>query len=172
MGGSRVGWTVLICSLAACAPAGAPALTDAQRAVIGDSVRELAAGVADRVSVHGYRGFPPAMDSAPGYLWAYNGFFAFTSFDSMTAWTRSEPERKTREVFAWDSLRVQVLAPGVAGFAATYTETRPDSTGTLQTEKGVFTAVAVHRADGWKFTDAHTSTLPRPAPPPPPARRR
>jgi hypothetical protein len=27
----------------------------------------------------------------------------------------------------------------------------------------VFTAVAVHRAGGWKFTNAHTSTLPPPA---------
>ena len=156
--------------LAACAPAGTPTLTDAHRTAIADSVRELAAGLAAQVSAHGYRGFPPAMDSAPGYVWAYNGFIAFASFDSMVVWTWSEPESKTREVFAWDSVRIQVLAPGVAGLAATFSETRPDSAGTLKTEQGVFTAVAVHRASGWKLTTAHTSML-QPPPPPAPARK-
>ncbi|MGD0484256.1 MAG: hypothetical protein ABSB58_06335 [Gemmatimonadales bacterium] len=155
-----------LATLAACAPAGAPRLTDAHRAAIADSVRELANTMAAAVRVHGYRGFNTEMDSAPGYLWAYNGMLPFASFDSMAAWTRSEPEAATREVFAWDTLRIQVIAPGVAGFAAGYSETRPDSTGTPRTEKGIFTAVAVHRAGGWKFTTAHTSTLP---PPPPPA---
>jgi hypothetical protein len=156
-----------LAGLAACAPA-ATTLTDAHRAAIADSVRELAAGLAVQVSAHGYRGFNASMDSAPGYLWAYNGMLPFASFDSMAAWTRSEPEAATREVFAWDSLRINAIAPGVAGFAAGYSETRPDSTGTPRTEKGFFTAVAVHRAGGWKFTTAHTSTLP---PPPPPARK-
>jgi hypothetical protein len=153
---------------AACRPA-SPPLTDAQRGAIADSVREMASSLAAQISAHGYRGFPPVMDSAPGYVWAYNGFFAFTSFDSMAAWTRTDPEPRVPEVFAWDSVRVEPLAAGIAGVAATYTETRPDSAGRPKTEKGVFTAVAVHRPGGWKLTTAHTSTLP---PPPPPARRR
>ena len=119
--------------------AGSPAaLNDAQRGAITDSVRQMAAALAGRVSAHGYRGFVPAMDSAPGYVWAYNGFAAFTSFDSMAAWTRSEQEARTREVFAWDSARVEALAPGIATFAATYSETRPDSAGRPRTEKGFF----------------------------------
>lgn len=164
---------VLVAALlftAACTPAASRPLTDAQRAVVADSVRELAAGLAAQVSAHGYRGFPATMDSAPGYLWAYNGFLPFASYDSMAAWTRSEPEAATREVFAWDTIRVNVIAPGIAGFAAGYSETRPDSTGTPRTERGFFTAIAVHRPGGWKFTTAHTSTLPPPAPPKPAAR--
>jgi hypothetical protein len=157
---------------AACRGGGPVPLTDAQRTAITDSVRQLAAAVATGVSAHGYRGFAPAMDSAPGYLWAYNGFIPFASFDSMAAWTRSEPESGTQGGFAWDSARVEALAPGIATFAAGYRETRTDSAGNPRTEKGVFTAVALHREGGWKFTNAHTSTLPPPAPPPPPARRR
>jgi len=157
------------CIIAACTPAAAP-FGARERAAVADSVRELAARLAAQISAHGYRGFPPAMDSAPGYVWAYNGFIAFPSFDSMAAWTRTDPEPTVPEVFAWDSVRVEPLAPGIAGVAATYTETRPDSTGRPQTEKGVFTAVAVHRSGGWKLTTAHTSTLPRrlrrPSPPP------
>ena len=156
--------------LAVACRAGGPApLNDGQRTAITDSVRQMAAALAAGVTAHGYRGFPPAMDSAPGYLWAYNGTLPFTTFDSMAAWTRSEPEANTREVFAWDSARVEALAPGIVTFAAGYSETRPDSAGKPRTEKGFFTAVAVHRAGGWKFTNAHTSTLPPPAPPPPPA---
>lgn len=155
-----------LASLAACAPAGAPPLTDAHRAAIADSVRQVAEGMPAQIREHGYRGFVTFMDSTPGYLWAYNGMLPFASFDSMTAWTRSEPEAATREVFAWDTMRIQVIAPGVAGFAAGYSETRPDSTAVSKTERGFFTAVAVHRPSGWKFTTAHTSTLP---PPPPPA---
>jgi len=165
---SRLSRLAPLALLVACAPAGVPQLTGAHRAAIADSVRQLAAGLAAQVSAHGYRGFPATMDSMPGYLWAYDGIIPFTSFDSMAAWTRSEPEANTREVFAWDTLRIQVIAPGVAGFAAGYSETRPDSTGAAKTEKGIFTAVAVHRPGGWKFTTAHTSTLP---PPPPPAHR-
>lgn len=164
----RISRVVLLALLAACAPAGARRLTDAQRAAIADSVRELAAGMAAQVSAHGYRGFAPAMDSVPGYVWAYNGSIPFTAFDSMRVWTRTDPEPRVPEIFAWDTLRIQVLAPGVAGFAANYTETHTDSTGATKTEKGVFTAVAVHRPGGWKFTTAHTSTLPTP---PPPTRR-
>lgn len=170
----RTSVLVAVLLLAAACRAGSPApLNDAQRTAITDSVRQLAAAVAAGVNAHGYRGFTPAMDSAPGYLWAYNGFIPFTTFDSMAAWTRSEPEANTREVFAWDSARVEALAPGIATFAAGYSETRPDSSGHSRTDKGIFTAVAVHRAGGWKFTNAHTSTLPPPPPPPPvPARRR
>ena len=153
--------------------AGAPApLNDTQRTALTDSVRQMAAALAARVSAHGYRGFPPAMDSAPGFSWAYNGFLPFVSWDSLERWARADAEPKVPEVFAWDSARVEALAPGVASFAAGYSETRPDSTGSPRTEKGFFTAVAVHRAGGWRFTNAHTSTLPPPAPPPPPARRR
>jgi hypothetical protein len=156
--------------VAACTPAAAP-FTPAHRAAVEDSVREVTARLAAEISAHGYRAFVPVMDSAPGYAWAYNGFLPFTSFDSMAAWARSSPEPQEPGTFAWDSVRIEPLAPGVAAVAATYAEIAPDRTGTPGTEKGVFTAVAVHRADGWKFTNAHTSTLP-PPPPPAPARRR
>jgi hypothetical protein len=151
--------------LAVACRGGAPQpLTDAQRTAITDSVRQMAADLAARVSAHGYRGFPAAMDSAPGYLWGYNGFVAFPTFDSMVAWTRADPEPRVPEIFAWDDARVEALAPGVASFAARYTETRTDGAGKAQTDRGFFSAVAVHRAGGWKFTNAHTSTLPPPAP--------
>jgi hypothetical protein len=169
MWGTRSGAAVVAAvALAACKPAAAP-FTAEHQAALADSVREVAARLAAEISAHGYRAFTPVMDSAPGYVWAYNGFIAFPSFDSMATWARSSPEPKTPEVFAWDSVRVEPIAPGVATLAATYAETAPDRTGNQGTEKGVFTAVAVHRADGWKFTDAHTSTLP---PPPDPASRR
>jgi len=162
----RLSRLILLAGLAACAPAGGPQLTDAHRAALADSVRAAAEGMAAQVRVHGYRGFNASMDSAPGYLWAYNGMLPFASFDAMKAWTLADSEPKVPEGFVWDTLRIQVIAPGVAGFEAGYSETRPDSNGTPRTEKGIFTAVAVHRAGGWKFTTAHTSTLP---PPPPPA---
>jgi hypothetical protein len=155
---------VVLLVAVACRAGGPAPLTDAQRTTITDSVRQMAADLAARVSAHGYRGFPAAMDSAPGYLWAYNGFLAFPTFDSMVAWTRADPEPRVAEVFAWDSARVEALAPGVASFAARYTETRTDSAGKAKTEQGFFSAVAVHRAGGWKFTNAHTSTLAPPAP--------
>jgi hypothetical protein len=154
--------------IAACTPA-APPFTPAQRAAVEDSVREVTARLAAEISAHGYRAFVPVMDSAPGYVWAYNGFLPFTSFDSMAAWARSGPEPASPETFAWDSVRIEALAPGIATVATTYVESLPDSAGRPKTEKGAFTAVALHRADGWKFTDAHTSTLP---PPPRPGNAR
>ncbi len=136
----------------------------AQQALVADSARELAARMAADVSARGYRGFPAAMDSAPGYLWAYNGFIPFAGYDAMARWARDPAEPHAPETFAWDSVRVLALAPGVAAVAGTYTETQTDSAGKPKTEKAVFTAVAVHRAEGWRFTNAHTSTLPPPAP--------
>ena len=171
MDGGRIGAIVVVGLLvAACGPS-APPFTADHQAALADSVREATARLAAEISNHGYRAFTPVMDSAPGYVWAYNGFIAFPSFDSMATWTRSSPEPKVPEVFAWDSVRIEPIAPGVAALAATYSETAPDRNGNPGTERGVFTAVAVHRADGWKFTAAHTSTLP-PPPPPAPARRR
>ncbi len=156
---------------AACAPA-VPPFTAARQAALADSVREVTARLAADITAHGYRAFAPVMDSAPGYLWAYNGAIPFASFDSMAAWTRSTPEPRLAETFAWDSIRVVAIAPGVAAVAGTYQENAPDRTGEPGTVKGVFTAIALHRAGGWKFTDAHTSTVPPPAPPQPAARRR
>jgi hypothetical protein len=167
--------SVLVAALllaAACRAGGPTRLTDQERTAITDSVRQMAAALAAGVSAHGYRAFPPAMDSAPGFSWAYNGFLPFVSWDSLERWARADPEPKVPQVFAWDTVRIDALAPGIATFAAGYRETRPDSAGKPQTEKGFFTAVAVHRERGWKFTNAHTSTLPPPAPEPPPARRR
>jgi len=163
--------SLMVCAVlvaAACRAGGPTPLSDPQRTAIADSVRQMAAALAAGVGAHGYRAFPPAMDSAPGFSWAYNGFLPFASWDSLERWARADPEPKVPGVFAWDSVRVEALAPGIATFAAGYSETRPDSAGRPQTEKGFFTAVAVRRASGWKFTNAHTSTLP----PPPPARRR
>ncbi len=168
---ARFASVALAASLAsACGPAGT-AFTAERQAAIADSVREVTARLAADISAHGYRAFVPVMDSAPGYLWAYNGFIPFPSFDSMAAWARSASEPKVPETFAWDSVRVVAIAPGVAAVAATYQEDAPDRTGDTGTVKGVFTAIALHRANGWKFTDAHTSTVPPPAPPAP-ARRR
>jgi len=162
---TRVRVVVAAAVLAACTPAAAPPLTGVQRAAIKDSVQQMAAGLAARISAHGYRAFPAVMDSAPGYVWAYDGLLPFTSFDSMAAWARSGPEPTRPEVFAWDTIRVEAIAPGIAHFAAGYSETITDSTGTPKTERGVITGVVVHRGDGWKFVNAHTSTLPPPAPP-------
>lgn len=172
-----MGWTRIAAAVgasllvASCKPS-APSLTPEHRAALADSVRELAARMAADVSARGYRGFPPAMDSAPDYSWAYNGLLPFTSYDSMAAWARAEDEPHAPEIFAWDTVRVSVLAPGVATVAGTYTETQTDSTGRSKAERGIFTAVALHRAGGWKFTAAHTSTQPPPPPPQPAARRR
>ena len=147
-----------------CRVGGPARLTDRQRTAITDSVRQVAAALAGRVSERGYRAFPAVMDSAPGYLWAYNGFIPFAAFDSMAAWARADGAPRRPHVFAWDTLRVEALAPGLATLAATFVETGTDSAGATTTEKGVFTAVAVHRAEGWRFTNAHTSMLPPPSP--------
>ncbi len=168
---ARFASLALAASLAsACRPAGT-AFTAERQAALADSVREVTARLAADITAHGYRAFPAVMDSAPGYVWAYDGSIPFASFDSMAAWARSAPEPRVPETFAWDSVRVLAIAPGVAAVAASYQETAPDRTGDSGTVKGVFTAIALHRADGWKFTDAHTSTVPPPAPPAP-ARRR
>ena len=172
MGWTRVATAVGASLLVASCEPSAPVLTPEHRAALADSVRELAARMAADVSARGYRGFPAAMDSAPDYSWAYNGLLPFTSYDSMAAWARAEDEPHAPETFAWDTVRVSVLAPGIATVAGTYAETQTDSTGAPQTEHGIFTAVAVHRADGWKFTGAHTSTQAPPPPPKPAARRR
>ena len=70
-----MGWTRITAAVgasllvASCTPS-APSLTPEHRAALADSVRELAARMAADVSARGYRGFPPAMDSAPDYSWA------------------------------------------------------------------------------------------------------
>lgn len=162
---------LLLLSLAACGGGHTARLSDQHRAALADSVRQMAAGLASRLSARGYSAFPGVMDSAPGYVWAYNGFLPFTSFDSMAAWARAEPTPSGSWVFAWDSVMVEPLAPGIATFTAGYTETGADSAGRPTSEQGVITGVVVHRADGWKFVNAHTSTLPPPPPAPAASRR-
>lgn len=69
---------------------------------------------------------------------------------SQPAWIRS-----TR--FAWGTLLITPLAPGLASYSAKYTEDVNDTSGANTTLRGTQAGVVRHEADGWRIVAVHSS---------------
>jgi ketosteroid isomerase-like protein len=65
------------------------------------------------------------------------------------------------DLATWDEMHVQVLRVDAAVLTATVRWSSTDSVGMRLDLKGVWTAVFVRRADGWKISARHESFVPQ-----------
>jgi hypothetical protein len=144
--------------------AGSATLDSARVAAMQDSVRAFANSVSQGVTSRGpaaWRGF---FADEPAFFMAANGVLVFPTSDSATRGIEDLTHVFASIQLQWgDGARVDVLAPGIALFAAPYHEVLVDVKGNRIDATGYFTGIAEHRNAVWRFRDAHWS-VPLPSP--------
>ena len=132
---------------------------------VADSVRTFMETVAREVTREGPAAWRRQFAGEGPFFMASEGRLVFPSAEA----TAKGIEELTRVIahieLRWGGdLLVDPLGPGLAMVGVSYTEVRADTTGHRVDETGFFTGLAEHRAEGWRFRDAHWSVV---SPPPP-----
>jgi len=143
-------------------PAGSPAHLDASwTAAIDDSAREFARSIAEGITRDGPLAWRTYFVDEPAFFMASEGTLVFPSGDSAVRGIQRLPKFISSIELRWqDSVRVDALGPGVVMLAMPYDEKRTDPAKRQIEERGYFTGVAVHGADGWRLQNAHWSVVP------------
>lgn len=134
------------------------ALTAVHRAALADSVRALALAMVEDVSREGPVAWRRYFAEDSAFFMAAEGWLQFPSSDSASrAIAGLVLQIRSIELRWGGELRVDPLGPGLAMVAAPYFEVWVDAAGRRFEETGYFTGLAEHRAEGWRFRNAHWS---------------
>ena len=128
--------------------------------VLADSVRAFMEMVARDVTRDGPAAWRRQFADDAAFFMAAEGRLVFPSAEAARRGIDELVRAIAHIELRWgDDVRVDPLAPGLAVVAAPYTEVRVDTAGRRVDEAGFFTGLAEHRADGWRFRDAHWSVV-------------
>jgi len=150
--------TVLFLSLAisACATSG----TRNSPASDIDSVREFVGRVATGVTSRGPIAWHDFFDESPDFFMASEGKLVFASGEAARKGIDGLTHVITSIELRWGTdMRIQSLGPGLAIVAAPYHEVLVLTEGRKIEEEGYFTGVATRTPKGWRFRNAHWSTI-------------
>lgn len=138
--------------------AGRSVLDAARVAAITDSVRVFADSVARGVTRRGPAAWRDYFADTPAFFMAAEGRLVFPTSDSATRGIQGLTRVIAHIELRWgDSLRVDVLGPGLAVVAMPWHEVQVDRAGHRVEEAGFFTGLVEHGGAGWQFRDAHWS---------------
>lgn len=131
---------------------------------VADSVRAFMETLAREVTRDGPAAWRRQFAADTAFFMASEGRLVFSS----AAAAGKGIDELTRVIahieLRWGAdVRVDPVGPGLAMVGAPYTEMRVDTAGHRVDEMGYFTGLAEHRAEGWRFRDAHWSVV---GPPP------
>ena len=155
---TRQGWRI------AATHTSVPRSDAASSAGVADSVRTFMETLAREVTRDGPAAWRRQFATDTAFFMASEGRLVFSS----AAAAGRGIDELTRVIahieLRWGGdVRVDPLGPGLAMVGASYTEMRVDTAGHRVDEMGYFTGLAEHRAEGWRFRDAHWSVV---GPPP------
>ena len=153
-----------LCTLDSCSPAERPAVTEAQRVAIADTLRGLIVtaydlskpgdAVARLMSL-----YPPS-----GPVISASGGQVSTSRDSLYAGIRAFWDNVGRNMrdpkWTWGAMHVDVLAPDAAVVTTTYRVPHMTPRGMPHVIAGAWTAVFQRRAGRWVIVQEHLSDVP------------
>lgn len=123
------------------------------------------AATAAEVSRQGPAAWAARFDTGPAFYMASGGRLVFASGADAARDIPQVAHVIAHIALTWgDSLRIDPLAPGLAAVAVPWHETRSDSAGHQVEDRGYFSGIAEHGAEGWRFRNAHWSVV---APEPP-----
>ncbi|MGH7615649.1 MAG: nuclear transport factor 2 family protein [Gemmatimonadaceae bacterium] len=155
---------LLVCaagSVVACdAAPNAESLTASHAAAIRDSVHAMLADF-QRLSVGKQWDSVSALYVSDSTLrWIENGRVVMKSSDAVKRTFGSLPKTTSIET-TFDTLEITPVAPGVACVLAYYHTAFNDATRGSAAFGGLLTMTIVHRPEGWRFLNGHTSTPPK-----------
>ena len=131
---------------------------------VPDSVRAFMQTVAREVTRDGPAAWRRQFADDAAFFMASEGRLVFSSAAAASKGIDELTHVIAHIELRWGGdVRVDPLAPGLAMVGASYTELRADTAGHRVDELGYFTGLAEHRAEGWRFRDAHWSVVGPPA---------
>jgi len=92
--------------------------------------------------------------------WIENGRLVMRSRTALEQMFRTLPPTTSIET-VYDTLEITPVAPGAASVLAYYHTTFKDSARGNATFGGLLTMTVVHRPEGWRFLNGHTSSPPK-----------
>ena len=131
---------------------------------VADSVRAFMQTVARELTRDGPAAWRRQFADDTAFFMAAEGRLVFSSAAAVAKGIDALTHVIAHIELRWGGdVRVDPLGPGLAMVGASYTEMRADTAGHRVDEVGYFTGLAEHRAEGWRFRDAHWSVV---GPPP------
>lgn len=145
-----------------CAQPGAPALTDAQRAAIADTVRQHAAALYEDENRRSAEVFVAQMADGPDLFTYASTGRVFWAKDSLAKAARTRVASLRALTYTLRDARVLVLGPDAAVLTGSYGEAATDSTGKELAFNDAWTAVYQRRDGKWQIVHGHFSRSPTP----------
>ena len=146
--------------LSACAPASPPPpLSDAQRAAITDTVKQLASQLFEAENRRDADVFISQATDDPDFRYVASGNL-FPSKDSLSRAAHARVKSLKSLTYTLKTSGVTVLSSEAAVFTGAYDETAIDSLGKSQTFRDGWTAVYARRHGQWKIVHGHFSRAP------------
>jgi hypothetical protein len=132
-----------------------------QSLAVTNDVRAFAATVANDITSRGPLAWRDHFADAPSFFMAANGQLVFANSDAATRGIKELPQSIARIELRWgDPVLVDPLTPALAMLAAPYHEILVDNSGHRVESSGYFTGLAERGGAGWKFRNAHWSSVP------------
>ncbi len=150
--------TALITAVVACDRREAT-LTPAHAAAIQDSVKAMLADFQRLSAARQYDSASSLYAEGAGFRWIENGEVRARSAAQIRKGLGAVP-RTTRIETTFQDLDITPVAPGVALVITPYRTRFVDSAGGGFAFGGVLSMTIVHRPEGWRFLQGHTSSPP------------
>lgn len=142
---------VAACSIERTAPTGSTERARADVAAFMDSIPA-------RLHAAGPIGWLDLFDAEGGFRMATDGVLLFPSHDSATTFLEAFGPTTREMAIAWDSVRVELLAPGVALAETGYRESITDTAGTVSRFGGHVSMLLRRGSSGWRIRHLHWSS--------------
>jgi hypothetical protein len=158
----RFALSLLAATSAACSAVDArdSLLSSAHAAAIRDSVHEMLSAFQRYSAARQWDSVASLYVADSSLRWIENGRLVMRSRTSLEQMFRSLPSTTSIET-VYDTLEITPVAPGAASVLAYYHTTFKDSARGNATFGGLLTMTMVHRPEGWRFLNGHTSSPPK-----------
>jgi hypothetical protein len=134
--------------------------TTAKTVATADEVRAFASTVARNVTRRGPAAWRDYFDDSSSFFMASEGHLVFADGDAAIRGIEELSRTISQIDLRWgEGVRVEPLTPTLAMLAAPFHEVLVDTAGHRVEETGYFTGLVERGPGGWKFRNAHWSTV-------------
>jgi uncharacterized protein YbdZ (MbtH family) len=124
-----------------------------------DGVRLMAQSVVRDLHNEGPAAWLKYFSTSNQFFMASNGMLVFPNIDSASSFVPRFAKQIQWVELTWNDIRIDSLTPDFCIMAAYYHESLIGAAGVQDTPSGYFTGVVENTSNGWKFRDAHWSTM-------------
>jgi hypothetical protein len=133
-------------------------LSAADRALVKDSVTNMAANIAADISKNGPRAWLNYFEDSPDFFMANEGQLVFQDYQSSKTFILNTVVKNILQIkLRWEHLRIDPLTSRLASIGADFHEDQTNASGKNLSIDGYFTGIAHYDGHRWKLRNAHWS---------------